>query len=196
MAIITLAELKTYLGITGTTEDSKLTTIVAATNTFVETYCNRAFEEAEYTEELYDGPGSSVLCLKNWPVSEVAEVIVEDTEVEERTEIDGEGYYLDAEAGILHNNDLWNRGRGIITVTYTAGYETIPDDLKFAVLELASYFRNMSGKSGIRSESLGSYSYSLMNDLSSMGGELTIPSVVIKNILDRYKSSYFADMVY
>lgn len=188
MAIITLAEAKTHIGITGTSEDTSLQQIVDAVNVFVGTYCHRTFESATYTEELYDGSGGPELVLKNYPIITITEILVDTEEVDERTDVGEEGYYIkNANNGILYNNAGWSRGRGNIQITYTAGYATVPNDLKYACLAMAAYFRNMKGKDGIMSESLGSYAYSIASGLNNMLGELTIPSVIIKNILDRYK---------
>ncbi len=189
MEFITVAEVKTYLGITGTGEDDNLTTIVASVNAFIPQYTNRTFDLTTYTAELYDGPGHAALHLKNYPIVSISLIEVETVEVEERTDVGEIGYYIkDLSSGIIYNNNLWDRGRGNTEVTYVAGYadaDALPADLKHACLELASFFRNMKGKSGVASESLGSYSYSLMNNPSMMNG-LFIPDIVIKNILDRY----------
>lgn len=207
MGIITLTEFKTYLGITSSTQDAALTTLVNATNSYVETYCNRKFDETEY-EELYDGPGTNALCLKHLPVVSIDEILVYDTEVTLRTEVGGEGYYYrDLASGVIMNDYLWDRGRGIITVTYTAGYSDdaeqgeevhipFPGDLKFAALELGAFFRNTQKKAGILSENLGSYSYRVASGLENMGGELTIPVVNVKLVLDRYRFDYFPELVY
>lgn len=208
MPIIALADLKTFLGITGTSEDTSLTTILNAVLDFVPQYLNRTIDETTYTAELYDGPGQATLCLRNYPVISVTEVLVEGEEIEEREDTtDTDGYFLEANAGILVYDGLWNRGRGIIEITYKAGYSDTtstaedphipyPQDLRYAHYSLCSYYRNMKGKTGIISENLGSYSYRLANSISDMGGELTIPDIIIKNILDRYKSSIALEICY
>ena len=86
-------------------------------------------------------------------------------------------------------------------ISYMAGYVktlsdqydtsiALPLDLQWAACEMMAYFRNVQGRAGILSESLGSYSYRLATGISDMGGELTIPNIMIKNILDRYKDIY------
>ena len=194
MDFITVDEVKDYLGITGTDEDDTLATIVASVNAFIPQYTNRIWDKTTYTEELYDGPGHAALQLKQYPIISITKIEVEDEEIEERSGVGEQGYYVkDYDTGIIYNNELWDRGRGNTLVSYVAGYETaddLPKDLKHACLELASFFRNMKGKSGIAAESLGSYSYSLMNNPSGESG-IYIPDVVIRNILDRYKELTF-----
>jgi uncharacterized phiE125 gp8 family phage protein len=188
MDFVTVEEVKTYLGITGSGEDDTLDVVIAATNAFIPQYTNRVWDLTTYTEELYDGPGHAALHLKHYPIVSISEILVDTIEVEERSDVDETGYYIkDYNTGIVYNNNLWNRGRGNIQVSYVAGYETsddLPSDLKYACYELASYFRNLRGKSGIASEALGSYSYSLINNPSS---GMYIPSITISLILDRYK---------
>jgi hypothetical protein len=205
MNFVTLAEAKAHIGISGSSEDTSLGVIVDAVNAFIPTYCNRKFDETTYDRELYNGSGQAALVLKQRPVVEITEVLVRGEAIELRSEDPDTNqlgyYYFDLAEGIIYNNRIWERGRGIIQISYTAGYVSsvsdqydpsipLPLDLKFAACEMVSYFRNVKGKAGILSESLGSYSYRLATGVGDMGGELTIPNVIIKNILDRYKDIY------
>lgn len=50
-------------------------------------------------------------------------------------------------------------------IKYRAGYETIPDDLQQICIDLAkSYFESKSTSSGIQSEKIGDYAYTLSGD--------------------------------
>jgi len=190
MAVLTLSDFKTYLGIESSMEDTKLTLLVDATNEFIKNYCHRIFEATDY-DELYDGTGTNSLILNNYPIISITSIYASDEEVEERTGIDEEGYYIkDAEHGVIYNNDLWERGRGIIKVTYRGGYETIPGDLIFAYYRTAEYLRHIYGRTGIVAESLGAYSFNLAQDVGSAQGMLSIPDLMVKSILDRYRQSY------
>lgn len=190
MAIITLAEFKTFAGITGTAEDAQLTPMIAMVNKYLVDYTDRDIEETSYEDEVYDGPGTIALQLRNYPVSEVSEVLCNNVEVEEVTYSDRidsgtDGYWIkNPELGILWRSGLWPRGRGIILVSYTAGYETVPDDLKYAAYVAASYLRRIQKKIGIISESLGSYAYSLANPSN---GRSLFENAGVAEILDGYK---------
>ncbi|MFX1253970.1 MAG: head-tail connector protein [Promethearchaeota archaeon] len=190
MEFITVTELKTYLKITDSSEDTNLATLVASVNEFIPNYTNRTWDLTTYTEELYDGSGHAALILRNRPVVSISEILVNTVAVTERSDVNEIGWYIyNYDHGIVYNNNLWMRGRGNIQVTYVAGYTNaaaLPKDLKHACLELASFFRTMRGKSGIVSEALGSYSYSLMNN-PAMFGMLDIPDITIRLILDKYK---------
>jgi hypothetical protein len=192
MALFDLDGLKEYLNITVDTEDVQLELLVGAVDGLIKKYLMRDIESTEYTAELYDGTGTNALVLNQYPIVEVDTVLSRGTEVVAVSVLEREdcdiGYYIkDAETGILWNNTLWDRGRGIIEVTYTAGYEDVPSDLLYACYETCRYFRNVGKKAGIIAESLGRYHYTLAAGLSDMGGDLTIPVVAVKNILDRYR---------
>lgn len=198
MAIITLTELKTHLKISGTSKDAELQPVLDTALKYIETYCDRIFDEDEY-EEIMDGTGTNALVLANRPVTDITSIYVYDEEILEREDNQSEGYYYkNLASGIIFNTFPWARCRGCITVSYTAGYddETMPADLKFAACEVASFFYNTKAKAGILSESLGSYSYRLATGLDAMGGELAIPSINVRIILDKYKDHYFSDLVY
>jgi hypothetical protein len=202
MALFTLENLKTYLGISGTSEDVQLDLLVGMVDGLVKKYTRRDLEQTTYTNEIYDGPGTNSLLLNQYPVESITSVIQHTETISAVTLAEREngesGYYLrDAESGILWNNDLWDRGRGIIQVTYKAGYYVgttpptgsfpLPDDLLYACYEACRYFRNVGKKAGLISESLGRYSYTLASSLGDMQGELTIPVIGVKNVLDRYR---------
>lgn len=72
MAIITLAEYKTFQGITGTSEDAKLTVMIGAVNAEIKQYCRQNFEQATYTE-FYSGTGTRNIVLRKRPVQSVSE---------------------------------------------------------------------------------------------------------------------------
>jgi len=71
------------------------------------------------TAETHDG-GMSLVALRHRPVLSVSAV------VEDGTTLTSSDYHLDAEAGLLvrrsgSHDDLWEHGRGNVTVTYVAG---------------------------------------------------------------------------
>ena len=85
MALFTLAEVKTYLNISDTSEDYYLQTLVDMVDAYVKKYTMRDLEETTYTKELYDGPGTNSLVLRNYPIISVTEVLEMTDEVEVAT---------------------------------------------------------------------------------------------------------------
>jgi|GEM_PF-5462692 len=107
------------------------------------------------------------------------------------------GYYYVTNPGdgIVNHSLCWPIGRAVVTVNYVAGYDegNYPADLIAGAYEMAAFYRAVTEKSGINSESLGSYSASLMTTQNMEGG-LTIPSILFRMVLDRYRCNYFSHL--
>ncbi len=87
------------------------------------------------------------------------------------------------------NTAFWPRGSGNIKVVYVAGYATVPAPVKHACAFLAGRLYLGAGKQGqlASSESLGSYSYSLMNDHGGKYPELA----TMRQLLSPYREVAF-----
>jgi hypothetical protein len=193
VSLITLSQLKTHLGISGSDEDTKLEAIVAATDSFVKLYTGRDLELTTYEDQIVDGTGTNAIILDQYPLDSIWEIYENNEFVSvvtyaNRVDSNEAGYWIkDYDNSIIYNSDCWYRGRGVYKISYSAGYSTIPSDLYYACLKVGEYFYSNHGKTGVVSEGLGSYSYRLANDLASMGGINQIPDVIVVNILARYK---------
>ena len=99
----------------------------------------------------------------------------------------GFGYYPQAfNVGKLAASSLatWERGQGNIRVAYSAGWLTVPDDLQFACNMLAANMIRMQPKgTDLASESLGSYSYSVLQKSLSV----PVPGGSLGDILAYYR---------
>ena len=67
MALTTLAEVKTYLGITGTEDDALLTSLIDRAGKLIKNYTHRTLESTTFRQR-YDGKRSRDLVLKEYPV--------------------------------------------------------------------------------------------------------------------------------
>lgn len=170
--LTTVARIKVFLGITVAAHDTILEQLINMVSDFVSGYCNRVFQSAVYTNEIYDGTGSPDLVLNKAPVSTTATFTLEERSSKSNwTTIDSEIYYIDFVTGIVHSNggrfsQLPQRYR----VTYTAGWAfdnftpgaTLESlnlgDLEYACWKLVDKaFINRKGSTGIQSESIGDY---------------------------------------
>lgn len=145
LPLITREEYKAYVGINSPNSDAIIDAIIPKVSELVKTYCRRTFVDYvnDNKTEVTNGGYGSRLFLKEYPVISVGEVgystdygqtyvaLVEFTE-----------YVVDKETdSILSLDDL-----GFPTqvngyqVTYTAGYEELPLDLKLAVMDLVTYY--------------------------------------------------------
>src|SRR5215831_9193134 len=137
--LITLAQLKEYMGITDTNSDAVLQDMITAASTFAETYCSRTFHETSYTNEIYDGPGGRTLMLRNYPASSVDSVVIDDDSVPLASQVNGAGYTFDSQRVILRGCYCFRMDYQNVAITYTAGFTTIPYDLQEAIMLMCQY---------------------------------------------------------
>ena len=155
-------------------------------------------EAADYSEK-YSGSGNTNLVLSHYPIIEVTTVKVDDSEID-NYEI------LKASAGILYKEDIWERRAYIeplnmspkgssnqallnIDIDYSAGYETIPQDIQdIAVQEVIRKYDQTWRKGEVKSWSLGEASKSFSNEPVDQESGL-----LAKNAAYLYK--YYVDMV-
>lgn len=165
MALVTLSDTKTHLGITGATEDARLTELQAGVESWFKGQCRQELEAATYTE-FYEGLGVRALRLRQKPVRSVTEVRIDPdgfygqgvsafsgdaliAGVDYALRLDGDGisrsgllYRLGSSwpaARVRDRGDLVSYirpGYGNIKVIYDGGYLTIPDDIQLAVKAL------------------------------------------------------------
>ncbi len=183
MAIGTLTEYKTTRGIAHTGFDTRITFALEASESAMEKFCGVTdFGSATYTDEAYDGENIADIWLANWPVTAVSAVKIRfcgTLVVQDSTSYtydprgilirDGSGpgfVYTDEspEAGYYSAGCVWPKGRRNVLVTYTAGRNPIPSDLKQIQYEMVDAIRASAGRDpAMQSENIESYSYTLQS---------------------------------
>jgi len=150
MALITLSELKTYLRITDTEDDTLLQNLIDETEAQIKKYVNNAIEEqTDITEYFNIDSYQKEIILQYFPVSNVS-VYEDDTLLDSDTE-----YTLDSDAGIIQKYyGYFSKGIKTVKVIYTAGYSTIPDDIKLAVKIQSAFYYQRKDQIGISGQSL------------------------------------------
>lgn len=147
MALITAAEARTRIPeLTGTTLDSVLDHLIAAIGRAFARYCGyprtttgtHTMESASYVSYL-DGRGERDLYLPARPITAVSSVYDDPTlDWTSSTYLVPSGDYgsiLDGARLHLTSTStwgVWGKGAGRIKVAYTAGFTSVPDDLKLA----------------------------------------------------------------
>ena len=205
-ALTTTAAVKAYLGISVSTYDTFFETQINVYSNLIEKYCNRVFGTATYTDELYKGYNTATLQLRNYPVTVLTTIELNDSELstDDYELIRGVGL---TNTGKIHKNTIWwaNGTRSNISenldykdynikVTYTAGYvlpasvdpvPNLPSEISQACIDMVAYrLSTRNTIQGIKSEKLitGSITYG-DNQVSSKSGLL--PSV--EGYLSAYK---------
>ena len=142
--LVTLAEYKAYAGITSSNQDSEINSIIPKASQLVKTICRRTCVDYvnDNKEEVFNG-GWSKLYLKEYPVLSIVGVESSSDYGKTYTElVEFTDYVLDMEDGAITciGVDEFPKSVNGYKVTYTAGYEVLPEDLKVAVLDLVTYY--------------------------------------------------------
>lgn len=133
-----LADVKAFLGITTSANDAVLSKLITNVSAAIESFCNRTFASASYTENR-NGLGGNRLFLANGPVSAVASVAVDGQAIPAAVGT-GDGFLFD-ETTVYLRGYCFNRGVQNVAVSYTAGFAAVPADVAQACIELvASHF--------------------------------------------------------
>lgn len=149
-----LDTVKSYLGWRADEyTDSEIQQAADFALTLAESYCGRKFSVSEYTEK-YDGTGTPYLVLKQTPVQSVESVDVSSTRVTDCYEIEGNI--------LIHIDGAWTKGFRNITVTYTAGYSTVPGDVQLAVCMMAADILDSPGYNRqLKTEQVGEHTFGM-----------------------------------
>ncbi len=141
--LITRAEYKAYAGVTSTNSDQEIDSLIPKVSELVKTYCRRRFNEwvDEVKTEVFNGD-TDTLILQEEPIIQILGV---ETSADYGQTWTALAEYVD---WVLDGNEIinivtenWPKLLRGYRVNYYCGYETIPQDLKLAVLDLVTYYR-------------------------------------------------------
>lgn len=144
--LVTLEDYKTYKKITKTDADVELQYIIDSVNVLVRTFVGHSlidhFDTA-IVEPFNVKEGQTSLQLNEWPIVEVEKVEVREDYNQPYTILDPVEYYVDTEVDCIYmcnKGSFWTPGFGAAKVTYKAGYESVPLDLRMACLDLVHMY--------------------------------------------------------
>ncbi len=151
MDLVTLADTKAYLGISGTSEDVPLALQISTASQSIQGWLQRPLVEESVRERVFCV--SSTLVLQRWPVGTIT--LLKENDVTLTTD----NYLVDVRSGIVYRREvgtfrnlLWE---GEIVVEYSAGYATIPSLVKEACYTAIKFYRDAVGReSGVKMERL------------------------------------------
>lgn len=142
--LVTKNEYKTYVGITSNNQDAQVSSLISKASDLVKNYCRCSFIDYvnDAKVEIFNG-GNKFFLLKEEPVIQLKGVEVSTDYGQNYTDmVEFTDYVLD----LTNNSVVYIPGDyfPIYTngyqVTYTAGYETLPEDLKLAVFDLVTFY--------------------------------------------------------
>ena len=192
--LITVEEYKESEGIEKHKDDLRLNYLIPSVSQLVKTYCGNSFVDYYSTNKIdtinidWD---THIVQLTESPVNTIVSVEERDTYEDSYNTLTtaAHEYYLDSvtdsvirtTGGSSYKN--WRRGPGAVRITYTAGYASIPVDLRLAVTDLVTYYLKDEHKE--RRTIAGA---SIQNQAStSQRNNVAFPDH-IKRVLDLYKN--------
>ena len=180
------------------TKNAACVRALEAATAAIRNYCHQYLSEVEDEEITLDSKGGTKVFLPELPVTDVAEVVEDGETLVEGADDD----YQVGDHGVLHRvSGNWVAGIGILEVTYTHGYDVIPDDIVDVCTRAAAraYQAGLQsaatgGVPGVSNLQLGDFAAGFQ---SSVGGGVSEPAGVAstarmlllseKDILDKYR---------
>jgi hypothetical protein len=145
--LITKAEYKTYAGIASTNQDAEIDLLIPRVSELVKTYCRRTFVDYynEVKTEVFAGGYGSII-LKETPVVQVLSVQISTDYGQNYSDLtEFVDWVKDGDYIVSINPRGFEPLINGYSVSYFAGYETVPQDLRLAVLDLVTYYRKNDG---------------------------------------------------
>ena len=191
--LITLQQYKDSEGLSTPKEDLRITSLVPSVSQLVKTYCGNSFVDyysSNKTETFNVDWATHIVQLTESPVNAIVSVQERDSYSSSYTTLTTGAYeyYLDVKTdSVLRTTSAgytnWPTGVDAVKVVYTAGWSSVPEDLKLAVIDLISYYLKDEHKA--RRTMAGA---SIQNDVSSSQKDNVAFPDHIKRVLDLYKN--------
>lgn len=142
--LITRQEYKAYVGINSENQDAIIDSLIPKVSELVKSYCGRKFVDyiSESKTEYFSG-GSSKYYFKEYPVVRVISFETSENYGQDYTDMQEYiDYAFDEEDQTLQSLSSSGFTKKIngYKVSYFAGYEVLPEDLKLAVLDLMVFY--------------------------------------------------------
>ena len=156
--LVTLEEYKVYAGINSTNQDTVITALIPQVSSLVKTICRRTFvdyiDDAK-TEVFSGGSTNYKYYMQEYPVLSVSSVEYSADYGQTYTSLtEYTDYVVDLEDDSLValpftedplTTTVFTKAINGYKVSYYAGYETLPADLKIAILDLVTYYLKNDG---------------------------------------------------
>ena len=156
--LTTLSDVSTYIGASDTSQDQVITALIENASAFIETFCNRTFAVATYTDTR-SGNNRSRMLLNNSPITAVSSLTIDAVVIPASTGYPVAGYTFDTNSIYLipgGSYNIFRRDVQNVVVSYTAGFATVPSDVAQACIELVAFKHAKRSRIDKKNETLGS----------------------------------------
>lgn len=161
--LASLADVKAELGIVDTLQDQVLTRYIDLCSAAAAQFCDRVFPKETVKDEIWPEyragdhvltTGLKAIQLSRWPVISVTAITENGSVLAEEYD-----YRVDMVSGLAHRLNEHGHSRDWpawpLSVTYQAGYETVPADVQDAVIRMVKARHIARGRDPfLRSESI------------------------------------------
>lgn len=148
MDLITLEEYKESQGISSATQDARIESLITSVSALVKTYCANSivdYYEENKCEEFNLDFRRQFVQLTEGPLRRISTVEVRDNFATDYYTLQESEFAVDHATDSVYRiiggiKSYWPEGIGSVRISYTAGYESTPEDLKLAVIDLVTYY--------------------------------------------------------
>ena len=191
--LFTLNDYKTYKGIEHFKDDNKISALVSPVSELAKTYCGTSFVDfyssaKTETFDILDSQTTEIFLTES-PLNSVTSVRERKSITETYTTLTNyEEYYIDNEHDRIFRIDgdispkAFAKGFASISVVYTAGYSSTPQDLRLALYDLVNYYlkEEYKGRKSLAGAAIQNETATSIRD------DIGFPDH-IKRILDMYR---------
>jgi len=169
--LVTLQDLRDYLGEKDSSHDTRLNTLGARASQVVANYClQTTLEETTHTDEFYDGSGTDILLLNSSPVTAVASVLelgVALTVGRDPSAVPAPEILWYPDGRLVRPWSSFLAYPNYYKVTSTRGYAVadVPPTIAQAVLDLAAIMVKEKDRIGLQSKVTGSQTVQYMRKI-------------------------------
>jgi len=189
--LITLEDYKEAEGISTPKDDLKLSALIPSVSQLVKTYCGTSFVDyyaSNKIETFSINWNTNLVQLTETPLVSIVSVEERDDYSSSYTTVPTTEYFADTTLDVLYRVSTsggaknWPGGPAAVKITYKAGYDTCPADLKLAVIDLITYYHKDEYK---ERKVMGGAS--IQNSASTTQSNNVAFPDHIKRVLDLYK---------
>jgi len=170
-----------------------LAVLVSAASNMIIRYCKRDFVDTDYVDEVYDGQGTYVLMLRQFPIIALTSVDTVESDGTTETCLTAQFRTDDDVGEIRHipectcDYTYFPKGYRNILVTYKAGFADIPEDVQEACAQTVAWlYSNAIAASNVESWKLGDAAMSYKTDMVG-AGKMMLPATV-RQLIGPYRN--------
>lgn len=193
-ALCSVADVRDTPGVSSSLATAYIQRKINQATEIIEGYCQRRFAQTTYTNEIYDGSHELDLVLRQRPVISFTSLSARSTSLndDDWDAIPADQYFVDNGAGVIRAISTFYGGYSRWKVTYVAGYETIPADLREACAALAAFYCSTTQGQTVKRMKEGAREVEYATPFNPKGSASIINDLGLDEVLARYADTVVA----